>query len=295
MKTTTEAFEAFRQRLELSSTEAEDARRRHKSVRDEIKSAFDIEGDFLTGSYVRHTKTKPLKDVDIFFPLVGDSKKKWRDKAPREVLDAFKECLAKSYGVDSVECGRRCVTVTFDKRNPTVSEDGKILSIDAVPAVALSDCYEIADGHLGRWIKSNPDVHATESTAKNKSLDCKWVPLVKMLKAWNRQAGRPIEPSFLVEVMAQNLVDGPFTSYPSEVRRFFAASLDGINQEWPDPAGYGPPVSDQMTSEKRTAAGVALRKAEVDATRAVRFEKEGRQGEALALWRQILGQYFPAT
>jgi hypothetical protein len=77
------------------------------------------------------------------------------------------------------------------------------------------------------------------------------------------------------------------------VRRFAAAALDGISQEWPDPAGYGPPVSDQMTSEKRMTAAVPLRKAEVDATRAVRFENEGRQGEALALWRDILGRYFP--
>lgn len=295
MKTTTEAFETFRKRLELSPTEAEDAQRRHKDVRNKIKAVFDVEGDFLTGSYARDTKTKPLKDVDIFFPLVGDSKKKWREKAPSAVLDAFEDCLGSAYGKDAVERGRRCVTVTFDKKNPTVTEDGKVLSIDAVPAVALSDCYEIADGHLGRWIKSNPDVHATESTAKNKSLDCKWVPLVKMLKAWNRHAGKPIEPSFLVEVMSQGLVDGPFTSYPSEVRRFFAAALDGVNQEWPDPAGYGPPVSDQMTSEKRMTAAVALRKAEVDATRAVRFEKEGRQGEALALWRDILGRYFPSA
>lgn len=294
MKTTTEAFDTFRQRLELSATEAEDARCRHKSVRDEIKAVFEVEGDFLTGSYARHTKTKPLKDVDIFFPLVGESKK-WRDKSPSAVLEAFEDCLSNAYGKDAVERGRRCVTVTFDKKNPTATEDGKVLSIDAVPAIALSDCYEIADGHLGRWIKSNPEVHAAESTAKNKSVDCKWVPLVKMLKAWNHQAGKPIEPSFLVEVMAQGLVDGPFTSYPSEVRRFFAAALDGILQEWPDPAGYGPPVSDQMTSEKRTAAATALRKAEVDATRAVRLEKEGRQGEARALWRDILGRYFPST
>jgi hypothetical protein len=295
MKTTTEAFETFRQRLELSPTEAQDAQRRHSDVRATLRAEFDIEGDFLTGSYARHTKTKPLKDVDIFFPLVGDSRKKWRDSAPSEVLDAFEKCLADAYGKDAIERGRRCVTVIFDKKNPTVTEDGKVLSIDAVPAVALSDCYEIADGHLGKWIKSNPEVHAQESTAKNKSLDGKWVPLVKMLKGWNRHAGKPIAPSFLVEVMAQALVDGPFTSYPGELRRFFAAALDGINQDWPDPAGYGPPVSDQMTAEKRAAAVVALRKAEVDAARAVRLEKEGRQGDALALWREILGRYFPAT
>ncbi len=254
MITTTEAFETLRQRLELSPTEAADAQRRHKNVRDEIKASFDIEGDFLTGSYARHTKTKPLKDVDIFFPLVGDSKK-WRDKAPSAVLDAFEDCLGKAYGKEAVERGRRCVTVTFDKKNPTVTEDGKVLSIDAVPAIALSDCYEIADGHLGRWIKSNPEVHATESTAKNKSLDSKWVPVVKMLKAWNGQAGKPIEPSFLVEVMAQGLVDGPFTSYSSEVRRFFASALDGIKQDWPDPAGYGPPGHASCTAREGRPTG----------------------------------------
>ena len=295
MKTTTEAFETFRQRLELSTTEADDAQRRHKDVRGTLRAVFEVEGDFLTGSYGRHTKTKPLKDVDIFFPLVGDSKKTWREKAPSAILSAFEDCLGNAYGKDSVERGRRCVTVTFDKKNPTLTEDGKVLSIDAVPAIALNDHYEIADGHLGKWIKSNPEVHAAESTAKNKALDGKWIPLVKMLKAWNRHSGKPIEPSFLVEVMAQSLVDGPFTSYPSEARRFFAAALDGINQDWHDPAGYGPPVSDQMTSEKRTAAAAALRKAEVDAARAMRLEKEGRQGDALALWRDILGRYFPTT
>lgn len=39
------------------------------------------------------------------------------------------------------------------------------------------------------------------------------------------------------------------TTYPSEVRRFIAAALEGIERSWPDPAGYGPPVSDQMTAE----------------------------------------------
>lgn len=295
MRTTAEAFEEFRSRLELSETERKDAMRRHKDVRAVITEKFKVDGDgFLTGSYARHTKTKPLKDVDIFFPLKGDDLS-WRRKESSAVLEAFKACLEKAYGKDAVELGRRCVTVTFDKANPTVSEDGKVLSIDAVPAIALADCYEIPDRILGRWIKSNPEVHMAESTAKNKSLDGKWVPLVKMVKAWNRAAGSPIEPSFLAEVMAQGLVDGPFTTYESEVRRFFAAAMDGIMSDWSDPAGFGPPVSDQMTPEKRKRAVEALRKAETQAARASRLEREGKQGEALAMWREIFGRYFPTT
>jgi len=292
MITVDEAFEKFRQRLELSKTESENAQKRHAEVRECIRGGFDIDRDFLTGSYARHTKTKPLKDVDVFFCL-GDKEKKWRDRPPKEILDAFQACLVKKYGKDAVDPGRRCVTIEFEKN--TTDEEGKVLSIDAVPAFELGDCYEIPDRDLGKWIKSDPEVHAEQSTAKNKALDGKWVPLVKMIKRWNRSADKPIKPGFLIEVMAQGLVDPPFTNYPAEVRRFFAAALDGIQQAWPDPAGYGPPVSDQMTPALIKQAIDLLRKAETKAARAMHLEKQGKQGEALAVWREIMGRYFPTS
>lgn len=294
MITVTEAFEKFRKRLELSNTEQKDAIRRHKEVRECIRTAFDIERDFLTGSYARHTKTKPLKDIDIFFCL-GEKERRWREKPPRQVLDAFEECLAAKYGADRVDTGRRCVTVEFAKRNPTADEEGKVLSNDVVPAYELSDCYEIPDRNLGKWIKTNPDIHKEHATSKNKILDGKWVPLVKMLKRWNRSSDKPISPSFLVEIMALELIDSPFTNYPSEIRRFLTAALDAITQDWPDPAGFGPPVSDQMMRQKREDAIAVLRAAEVKAARAVRLEQQGKNSEALAVWRKVMGKYFPTS
>jgi predicted nucleotidyltransferase len=294
MITVTQAFEIFRQRLELSDTEQQDTIRRHEDVRKCIGETFDVSRSFLTGSYARHTKTKPLKDVDIFFVL-GTKEAHWRSKPPHELLGALKKCLAKEYGKGAVQPGRRCVTVEFDKRNPTVDEEGQVLSIDAVPAFELDDFYEIPDGVLGKWIKSDPEAHKTQSTSKNKELNERWVPLVKMLKRWNRSAGKPIKPSFLIEVMAQHLVDGPFTTYQGEVRRFFAAALDGIMQDWGDPAGLGPPVSDQMTPELRQSAAEILRKAEMQAALATRLERQGKQGESLALWRELMGKYFPTS
>ena len=292
MITVAEAFEKFRQRLELSQTEAKEASRRHNEVRACIRTEFDIERDFLTGSYARRTKTKPLKDVDIFFCL-GKKDGHWRKRPPVEILDAFHRCLATKYGDDSVQPGRRCVTVDFDKRNQTVEEEGKVLSNDAVPAYDCGTWYEIPDRDLGEWIKTDPDIHKEKATAKNKELDGRWVPLVKMLKRWNRSAGKPIVPSFLIEVAALDLVDPPFRTYPSEIRRFFASALDGITQEWPDPAGLGPPVSDQMTSQRQQEAVSALRTAEVKAARAVRLEQQGKNGEALSVWLEVMGKYFP--
>lgn len=293
MLTTTQAFDKFRQRLELSETERKDAARRQTDVRDCIREGFDVKTDFLSGSYRRHTKTKPLKDVDVMFVLGG--KEKWRrDKPPIETLLAFELCLKKHYS--EVEICRRAVTVEFEKNYYPEDHDGKVLSIDAVPAFECSGGeYEIPDKTTGTWIKTNPEKHKEQATAKNEELGGRWVPLVKMAKGWNRANGKPMKPSFLVEVMAEELVEPPFSNYPDEIRNFFAALEANVGRTWPDPAGLGPPVSDQMTSERIADARKALQEAQRKATLARRAEETGRQGEALQIWREVLGDYFPLS
>jgi len=296
MLTTAEAFEKFRKKLELSPTEREDASKRQTEVRECIRGGFDVKTDFLSGSYRRHTKTKPLKDVDVLFVL-GEKDKWRRDKPPIEMLQAFEKCLKKTFsGADQIELSRRAVTVTFEKNYYPDEHEGKVLSIDAVPGFeGGSDVYEIPDKVIGKWIKTNPKKHMEQATEKNEALDGHWVPLVKMAKGWNRANGKPIKPSFLVEVMAEGLVEAPFSTYANEVRNLFAAMDANVGRSWPDPAGLGPAVSDQMTPELVTAARKALQEAQRKAALAMRAEETGRQGEALRIWREILGDYFPLS
>jgi hypothetical protein len=296
MLSTTEAFDKFRRRLELSPTESKDASKRQTEVRECIRGGFDIKTDFLSGSYRRHTKTKPLKDVDVFFVL--GQKEKWRrDKPPIEMLTAFDDCLKKQYTEkDQTEICRRAVTVVFEKTYYPEDHEGKVMSIDAVPAFeAASDEYEIPDKVTGTWIKTNPKKHKEQATAKNEEMDGHWVPLVKMVKGWNRANAKPIKPSFLIEVIAEELVEAPFSTYPNEVRNFLAAMEANIGRAWPDPAGLGPPVSDQMTADLVTSARKSLQEAQRNAALAARAEQTGRQGEALRIWRDVLGDYFPLS
>jgi len=137
--------------------------------------------------------------------------------------------------------------------------------------------------------------HMEQATDKNEELDGYWVPLVKMAKGWNRANGKPIKPSFLVEVMAEGLVEAPFSTYPNEVRNLFAAMEANVGASWPDPAALGPPVSDQMTAKLVTGARKALQEAQRKAALAMRAEETGRQGEALRIWREVLGDYFPLS
>jgi len=296
MLTTMQAFDKFRQRLELSETERNDAARRQEDVRACIRAGFDLTTDFLSGSYRRHTKTKPLKDVDVMFVL-GEKERWRRDKPPIETLRAFEMCLKKKYiEPGQVEIGRRSVTVEFEKRYYPDGHEGKVLSIDAVPAFASGkNDYEIPDKITGTWIKTNPEKHQEQSTAKNKELTGHWVPLVKMAKGWNRANGKPVKPSFLIEVIAEDLIEAPFSNYPDEIRNLFAAMEANINRSWPDPARLGPPVSDQMTPELIAAAKTALQDAQRKAALARRAEETGRQGEALRMWSEILGDYFPLS
>src|ERR1700752_1728857 len=165
MLTTTEAFEKFRQRLELSDTEQKEASKRQTEVRECIRGGFELKNDFPSGSYKRHTKTKPLKDVDVMFVL-GEKEKWRRDKPPIEMLQAFEQRLKKKYPEEGqVTIGRRSVTVEFEKTYYPDDHIGKVLSIDAVPAFKYGDdAYEIPDKVTGEWIKTNPDKHREQAT-----------------------------------------------------------------------------------------------------------------------------------
>src|SRR2546429_5729848 len=61
-----DAFEQLKSSLEITDAESELAQSRHQLIREHIESSWQLLDHFLTGSYARHTKTKKLKDVDIF-------------------------------------------------------------------------------------------------------------------------------------------------------------------------------------------------------------------------------------
>ena len=163
MLSTAEAFEKFREKLELRPTESDDASKRQTQVRECIRGGFGVKTDFLSGSYRRHTRTKPLKDVDVMFVL-GEKEKWRRDKQPIDMLQAFDACLRKtSTESGQTELCRRAVPVILEKSYYPDDHEGKVMSIDAVPAFeAEKNVYEIPDKVTGKWIKTNPKKHDRE-------------------------------------------------------------------------------------------------------------------------------------
>jgi hypothetical protein len=298
MITVAEAFKKFRSRLELTDREQDDASRRHNEIRDYLKTKFDIERDFLTGSYKRWTKTKPLKDVDIFCVL-GENERHRRDKPPADLLKAFEDALVEKYGRSNLSRQRRAVTVDFGVR-PDADEDtaGKVMSCDAVPAFAKNKHYEIPDTSTASgWTETNPEVHYNLAVEAQKKYDGEWKGIVRMTKKWNAFHGKAVKPSFLIEVMALQLLHPPFGGdYRYEIKGFLASLADRIHETWVDPAGLGPPVSDSMDKAARDAAKKALLGGADMAARAIQLERQGKNGEALKVWRDdVFGPLFPLS
>lgn len=293
MLTTAEAFKKFKSRLELRTAEQNDASRLQREVREHICTNFSVSNSFLTGSYGRHTKTRPLKDVDIFFVLDKEKEKKYLNE-PISLLADIKKCLDTSYGQSNVCIGRRSVGI--DLKISATDED-KILSVDVVPAFESGSNYQIPDNVLKDWIRTDPQIHAEKATTANKAFDGEWKPMVKMIKKWNETHGKPVKPSFLLEVMALQILYPPFSGgYVYELKSFFATAADRIGETWSDPAGLGSPVSDQMDSTRVLQARQKFVETGKYIDQAIQMEKQGNQGGSLRIWRDnIFGEMFPLS
>lgn len=289
MLTIDEAFAKFKAKIsEPTEKERKDASRRQQDIRAHMDGSFDVDRDFLSGSYARHTKTKPLKDVDIVCVL-GPNESKYREKGPAALLNAVADVLAKKFGRDQVEVQRRSVSVTFGD-----GEEETVMSFDVVPAYDMGAHYEVPDTKsIAQWTKTDPEVHKQKATEKHHAYSQEWKGLVRMVKTWNRHHEKPVKPSFLLEIMALELFDGDFGGdYRYELKGYFSSAVTRITEEWEDPARLGPPVSDSMDLPARLKARAELLAAAEECSRAIYLEREGKVGEALRIWQGIFGPQF---
>src|SRR5690606_34984947 len=143
------------------------------------------------------------------------------------------------YGRAKVSRQRRSVTVDFGVK-PDADEDtgGKVMSFDVVPAFDKNTHYEIPDTSISvGWTETDPEVHYNLAVEAQKNYDNAWKGIVRMTKKWNANQGKPIKPSFLIEVMALDLLDPPFGGdYRYEIKALLASLADRIDETWDDPA-----------------------------------------------------------
>lgn len=284
--TTAKAFEEFKGILRLTDPQEESVSSRkdsaHRYLKDGFPSTSDLPLDltYLMGSASRDTIIRPLDDIDIL--AVFENKdgvfEKYRYDS-KAFLYRVRDSLSE-YKVEVVGARGQAVRL-FYKAAPHV---------DIAPVFKWSSGgYALPDGS-GGWLTTDPYVHNSWLSTRNKELGYRLKPLVRMLKRWNNVHGKHLK-SFHLEIMVASIFSSLSGDSRDTCEKFFQWAKDNLNVS--DPAGYGGDLSAYLSYTARTSVLSNLESARSRAEKANAAELSGDHKEAIRLWRIIFGDEFP--
>lgn len=289
-KTISESFRELKVNLEITELQHSTVSTRQQNVRNAFENELDILDSFLTGSYSRYTMIAPLKEADIDIFIILDTKYYYhyngQNGGQAGLLDLVKRTLRKTYpSTPDISRNGQAVTIQFTD-----------FMVDVVPAFSRkSEGYLIPNSISQSWTSTDPKKHVEIMSSANKEHGDDLVPLIKMIKGWNRSINDYFR-SFHLEVMALHILGKvKISDYPSGVRYFFDKGRSYVKQKNPDPAGYGGDVGSYLNTQEKIDD--AVNKFETAYTRAIKAEDYANRyyiEDAINMWRKIFGNYFPA-
>ena len=285
------AFQKLKESLEITGLQKSVVSTRQNNIRDVVEKDLAVLDSFLTGSYSRSTMIAPLKEADIDIFIVLDSKYFYhydngQNGGQAGLLDLLKRTLRKTY-----------------TRTPDISRNGQAVTIrfedfmvDVVPGFnRKGGGYWIPNSITQSWISTDPKKHVEIFSEANSVHKGNLIPLIKMIKGWDRNSGKYFR-SFHLEVMALQILHGvTISDFPSGVRFFFDKARFYVTKQNPDPAGYGGDVGNYInTQEKIQEASSKFQLAYERAIKAEEYASRGYIKDAIEMWIKIFGDYFPA-
>ncbi len=277
-------FEVLRQRLEITDLQASTVSTRQQNVREAVEKKMKVDDTFLTGSYKRNTMIAPLQeaDVDIFIVLSDEYFKK---DGQAYILDKVRDVLLATY-----------------PKTPKISRDGQAVTItftdfkvDVVPAfTATSGGFLIPNTIQNEWILTDPRKHITIWSEANKAHNGDLIPLIKMIKGWNKENGSSFYSFHLECIILQVLNNITISDFPSGVRYVFDKARSAVRGYVADPAGLSSVGKYLDTQDKIDDVVSRLDKAYTRAVKAEESAAKGNIEDAYYYWRLIFGDYFPA-
>jgi hypothetical protein len=277
-------FSTLKSNLEITGLQKTTVASRQSNVRDVVANGLDIYESFLAGSYARSTMISPLKDSDVDIFILIEAKY-YHQYSPAALLDKFRTVLKKEYpATPKISRNGQAVTITFTD-----------FKVDVVPSFYREGGgYLIPDSINGSWISTDPTIHHGNLTDANKWHDTNLIPVIKMIKAWNRCINDSFYGFYLELLTKKVLTNVNISNYPSAVRYVFDKGREAVKYTIADPAGFG----DQVRGLKGVSSVKdAQSRFETAYNRALKAEEYAAYGNielAYEEWRKIFPNYFPA-
>ena len=282
--TISSSFQKLKENLEITGLQKSTVSTRQENVRNVVGGEMDVLDSFLTGSYSRSTMIAPLSEADIDIFIVLDPKY-YEANGQVSLLDKAKRALLKTYTkTPKISRNGQAVTITFTD-----------FVVDVVPAFKRKgEGYLIPNSVQKVWIATKPKTHVDIMAKKNKNHSGDLVPIVKMIKGWNKNRNYSFV-SFRLELLAIEIFENvTISDYSSGMRYFFDKGRERIKYKAKDPVPYGGEISGlrNITTQKE-----AVNKFETAYNRAIKAEQYAKNGNienTVDEWRKIFGDYFPA-
>ncbi len=252
-------------------------------MREAVQQEFTVLTSFLAGSYARSTMIAPLKDSDIDIIVVLDPSY-FSKYTPASLLDRLRAVLLRTYPkTPKISRNGQAVTITFTD-----------FVVDVVPAFNRNGGgYLIPDSVNKRWISTDPTAHASLLTAQNKAHDGSLVPLIKMIKGWNRIINGAFTGFYLELMTTDILTNVTISDFPSGVRYVFDKGRDKIKYKQRDPAGFGGYINPLNNVNTVDDAVSRFTTAYNRAVKAEELASANKIPAAFEEWRKIFDDYFP--
>ena len=291
-------FRRYLREIQPSRSARERAAQLHKTLADRLSSDEPYQdcylGTFLYGSYRRNTAIHGIKDVDVCVLLDLDVDLEADTPTPRSIVERLRPVLERN--------GYEAKTA-LQRRSVRVDLSGTVL--DVVPVVAPDGEDEpllIPDRVLTKWVKTNPKGHLKHTTELNRQNGGRFVPLVKIVKAWYRYQMRDVErpkpKGFVLETLVGLHQDPDAPSYAEAFVNFLAnleaQAGDQLAQgSFPtieDPSLPGEILKLTISEDEARRFGEVVKSSRAAAQKALDSQDVA---ESAGLWRELLGPEYP--
>jgi Second Messenger Oligonucleotide or Dinucleotide Synthetase domain len=290
--TVKESFKQYASNLNITDRQESVVATCRSNVVDAIGKQLTLhtEKSRVIGSWDRDTLIRYLSesDIDVMVILHHGKNKDWDNSSgATNALTTFKDILTNAYPDTPSRRDEHCVSMQLSQ-----------FRLDVVPAFKYDEgYYAIPDTQRGQWIYTDPIAFASKITAVNKTMDGTFVPLIKMVKGWNKEAGKPIR-SFHLETMLYEhyrTYEKSYT-YNSTIKVFLEALPDYLASSCFDPItgdrldGY----LDNSTSPTKREVAISKAKNAAQKAKEAYEDEEKYPSVAIGEWKNLLGEFFPA-
>ena len=324
-KTVSAAFSEFMDNIvNLETKQTKTARDSRDNLIDHI-CGFTGEDDFFNvykdrnlkyGSFERHTKIRPLDDIDLMICFSASNNGDRRtyceydgsihitaipfdhehllvtedalDLNSTKVINRMIKKLSQLKDYSKAEMHKNQEAATLKLKSYT-------WNFDIVPCFFTeSGLYLIPDG-CGNWKETDPRIDNERTTRINQSHEGNILNIIRLIKYWNSQKHTIKIPSYMLECMVLSVYENKpkKNNYKlsTDICELFKEIAIRIMSSVPDPKGIQGNLN-PFDYEDRSTISEALFKANQKANEAVTLELSNIKG-AINKWREIFGDKFP--